>query len=142
MLAVLIATMLSASAAGYNARQEALRAGIEKDLKDRGYSVERRDDGLKFMVGGEPYFIEIDEESADPMFVRLARYIKFDDNFKRSDVMKQLNNYNTTYAVKTFCKEKNLIVAADMFVTEPGQFTSVFSDLFSLLNSVIKSTQK
>lgn len=139
MFVMLTGTLLSAYAAEYNQKQEALRSAIESSLKSDGYNVERQDDGLKFNSEGVNYFIEISKEDTNPMYVRLTRYIKFDDNLKRDDVMAKLKEYNSTYAVKAYCKEKNLILSADMLVTSADQFTSVLGDLLSLLKSAAES---
>ena len=137
---VLLAGMLLSSyAVGFNASQEALRTAIETDLKNKGYTVERQDDGLKFKSEGINYFIEISKEDTNPMYVRLSRYIKFDDKIKREDVMAKLKDYNSTYAVKAYCKEKNLILTADMIVTSADQFTYVFGDLLSLMKSAAEN---
>lgn len=140
---VLLAGMLLSSyAVGVNASHEALRTAIETDLKNKGYTVERQDDGLKFKSEGINYFIEISKEDTNPMYVRLNRYIKFDDKIKREDVMAKLKDYNSTYAVKAYCKEKNLILTADMIVTSADQFTYVFGDLLSLMKSAAENINK
>lgn len=142
MFAMLIGTILSSYAAGYNQKQEALRTAIESSLKSKGYTVEREEDGLKFKSEGVNYFIEISKDDTNPMYVRLSRYIKFDDKIKRDDVMAKLKDYNSTYAVKAYCKEKNLILSADMLVTSADQFTYVVTDLLSLMKSAAENINK
>lgn len=142
MLIVLVGSLLSSYAEGFNAKQEALRTSVETSLKSKGYTVERQDDGLKFKSEGVNYFIEISNDDTNPMYVRLSRYIKFDDKIKRDDVMSKLRDYNSTYAVKAYCKEKNLILSADMLVTSADQFTYVISDLLSLIKSAAESISK
>ena len=139
---VLVGSLLSSYAAGYNQKQEALRSTIESSLKSKGYTVEHQDDGLKFKSEGITYFVEISKDDTNPMYVRLTRYIKFDDKIKRDDVMAKLKDYNSTYAVKAYCKEKNLILSADMLVTSADQFTNVVSDLLSLLKSAAENINK
>jgi len=135
MLVVLVGTLFSVSAYGYNAKQEALISAIEKNLKEQNYSVERQDDGLKFKSEGATYFIEVDKDEINPMYVRLCRYVKFDDNIKRNEVMKKLNDLNAKFAVKAYCKEKNVIFSAEMFVTSATQFNYAFNDMLSLMKS-------
>ena len=139
---MLIGALLSAYAAGYNQKQETLRSAIESSLKSKGYTVERQDDGLKFKSEGITYFIEISKDDTNPMYVRLSRYIKFDDKIKRDDVMAKLKDYNSTYAVKAYCKEKNLILCADMLVTSADQFTHVVNNLLSLMKSAAVDINK
>lgn len=137
LMAMILAAMLfQLNAAGYSAAQENLRTAIESSLMDSGYIVERQDDGLKFNNNGNVYYIEISKEDSDPMYVRLTRYIRFDDKIKRDDVIGRLTEYNSWYGVKTYCKEKNLILTADMFITSPGQFTGVCNKLLSLMKDV------
>lgn len=142
MFIVLVGSLLSSYAASFNAKQDALRTGIEKNLKSKGYTVEKQDDGLKFISDGDTYYVEIDKEEISPMYVRLARYVKFDDKIKRDDVMAKLKDYNSTYGVKAYCKEKNLILSADMLVTSADQFTYVVSDLLSLMKSAAENINK
>jgi len=130
---VLFGAMISAYAARYNARQEALITAIEKNLKEQSYTVERKDDGLKFKDEGVTYYIEVDKDETNPMYVRLCRYVKFDDNIKRDKVMKKLNDLNAKYAVKAYCKEKNVILSSEMFVTSAAQFNYAFKDMMSLM---------
>lgn len=139
---VLVGSLLSSYAVGFNTKQEAFRTAIETSLKGKGYTVERQDDGLKFKSEGITYFIEISKDDTNPMYVRLCRYIKFDDKIKRDDVMEKLKDYNSTYAVKAYCKEKNLILSADMLVTSADQFTYIISDLLSLMKSAAENINK
>lgn len=142
MFTLLVGAILSSYAVGFNAKQEALRTAIETSLKNKGYIVERQDDGLKFNSEGINYFIEIDKDDSNPMYIRLSRYIKFDDKIKRDDVMAKLKDYNSTYAVKAYCKEKNLILTADMFVTSADQYTFVVGNLLSLMESAAENINK
>lgn len=142
MLVVLLGTLFAANATGYNARQEALITSIQKYLSSQGYTPERVDDGLKFKSEGVTYFVEVSEEDTNPMYVRLSRYIKFDDKVKREAVMEKLMDYNSYLAVKAYCKEKNLILTSDMFVTSADQFTVAFGDLLSLMKKTADKINK
>jgi hypothetical protein len=141
MLVVLLGALFAANAAGYNAKQEALISAIEKNLKEQSYSVERQDDGLKFKSEGVTYYIEVDKDETNPMYVRLCRYVKFDDKIKRDKVMKKLNDLNAKYAVKAYCKEKNVIFSAEMFVTTADQFNYAFNDMLSLIKSAYETIE-
>lgn len=141
MLVVLLGALFAANAAGYNAKQEALISAIEKNLKEQSYSVERQDDGLKFKSEGVTYYIEVDKDETNPMYVRLCRYVKFDDKIKRDKVMKKLNDLNAKYAVKAYCKEKNVIFSAEMFVTSADQFNYAFNDILSLIKSAYETIE-
>lgn len=134
-LVVLLGSLITVSATGYNVKQEALISAIENNLMEQSYSVERQDDGLKFKSEGATYYIEVDKHETNPMYVRLCRYVKFDDKIKRDKVVKKLNDLNAKYAVKAYCKEKNVILSAEMFVTSAAQFNYAFNDLLTLMKS-------
>ena len=81
------------------------------------------------------FYIEIDNEKKSPMYVRLCRYIKFDDKITREKVIKNLNSYNVKYGVKVSCQEKNIVVSYEMFLTKSEEFTYIFSDMLSQVKS-------
>lgn len=139
---MLLGALFTADAANYNAKQEALISGIEKNLKSLNYSVERVDDGLKFRSEGVTYYIEVDKDETNPMYLRLCRYVKFDDKIKRDQLMRKINDLNTIFAVKTYCKEKNVVLAAEMFLTSATQFNNAFKDLMSLIKTAYQKIEQ
>lgn len=139
---MLLGALFTADAANYNAKQEALISGIEKNLKSLNYSVERVDDGLKFRSEGVTYYIEVDKDETNPMYLRLCRYVKFDDKIKRDQLMRKINDLNTIFAVKTYCKEKNVVLAAEMFLTSAAQFNNAFKDLMSLIKTAYQKIEQ
>lgn len=128
--------------AAYTKEQQALCNGIESYLRSQGYSVEVRDDGLKFMNDGDTYFIEIDETESNPMYVRLVRYVKFEDKIKREKVLKNITEYNSKYVIKAICKEKNVLLTGEMFVSNANQFNVAFPDMLTLMKNVYKEIEK
>ncbi len=139
LLALLLCVyVLTARGAVYSSSQEALRTGVETNLKKAGIPFERRSDGLMFTKGGENYYIEIDENEQSPMYIRLCKYIKFNDKFRRQDALKELPSYNNFVGVKAYCKEKNLILSAEMFVTSAVHFNDVFDNLLALMEKVLE----
>lgn len=139
---MLLGALFTADATNYNAKQEALISGIEKNLKSLNYSVERVDDGLKFRSEGVTYYIEVDKDETNPMYLRLCRYVKFDDKIKRDQLMRKINDLNTIFAVKTYCKEKNVVLAAEMFLTSAAQFNNAFKDLMSLIKTAYQKIEQ
>lgn len=139
---MLLGALFTADAANYNAKQEALISGIEKNLKSLNYSVERVDDGLMFRSEGVTYYIEVDKDETNPMYLRLCRYVKFDDKIKRDQLMRKINDLNTIFAVKTYCKEKNVVLAAEMFLTSAAQFNNAFKDLMSLIKTAYQKIEQ
>lgn len=139
---MLLGALFTADASNYTAKQEALISGIEKNLKSLNYSVERVDDGLKFRSEGVTYYIEVDKDETNPMYLRLCRYVKFDDKIKRDQLMRKINDLNTIFAVKTYCKEKNVVLAAEMFLTSAAQFNNAFKDLMSLIKTAYQKIEQ
>jgi hypothetical protein len=136
-----IATLLlflcsvSLSAQNYTQAQEELRSEISSYLSRQGFNPEKQSDGLKFKSEGSNYYIEIDKDEKTPMYLRLCRYLKFDDKITREKVMKDLNGLNVKYGVKVSCQEKNILVSFEMFLTKATEFTYAFNDLLSQVKS-------
>lgn len=129
-------------AQNYTTAQETLRKEISSYLSRQGLNPENQSDGLKFKSEGANFYIEIDKEKKNPMYVRLCRYIKFDDKITREKTIKNLNNYNVRFGVKVSCQEKNIVVSSEMFLTKSEEFTYIFSDMLSQVKSAcIKVTE-
>lgn len=123
------------SAQSFTNAQEILRKEISSYLSRQGLNPENQSDGLKFKSEGSNFYVEIDKEKKSPMYVRLCRYIKFDDNVTREKAIKNLNSYNVKFGVKVSCQEKNIVVSFEMFLTKSEEFTYVFSDMLSQVKS-------
>ena len=132
---LLILSTISAKAQNYNNLQENLRSQISKYLISQGYNPEKQDDGLKFKYKGNTYYIEIDKDLADPMYVRLRRYIKYNEKFNNEKIKNNLNLYNKKYGVKVFCMEKSFVLSIEMFLTNSSEFNSVFDAFLSQMES-------
>lgn len=122
-------------AQSFTSAQETLRKEISSYLSRQGLNPENQSDGLKFKSEGSNFYIEIDKDKKSPMYVRLCRYIKFDDKITREKVIKNLNSYNVKYGVKVSCQEKNIVVSYEMFLTKSEEFTYIFSDMLSQVKS-------
>lgn len=132
---VMLLCSLSISAQSYNYSQETLRKDISSFLSRKGLYPETQSDGLKFKSEGFNYYVEIDKEEKNPMYLRLCRYIKFDDKLTREKVMKNLNSLNVKFGVKVSCQEKNVLVSLEMFLTKSSEFTYAFDDMLSQVKS-------
>lgn len=115
--------------------QEMLLKEISSYLSLQGFNPENQSDGLKFKSEGSNFYIEIDKKKENPMYVRLCRYIKFDDKITREEAIKNLNSYNKKYGVKVSCQGKGIVVSSEMFLTKSEEFTYIFSDMFSQVKS-------
>lgn len=122
-------------AQSFTSAQETLRKEISSYLSRQGLNLENQSDGLKFKSEGSNFYIEIDNEKKKPMYVRLCRYIKFDDKITREKVIKNLNSYNVKYGVKVSCQEKDIVVSYEMFLTKSEEFTYIFNDILSQVKS-------
>lgn len=122
-------------AQSFTSAQETLRKEISSYLSRQGLNLENQSDGLKFKSEGSNFYIEIDNEKKNPMYVRLCRYIKFDDKITREKVIKNLNSYNVKYGVKVSCQEKDIVVSYEMFLTKSEEFTYIFNDILSQVKS-------
>ena len=122
----------------YNKEQENLRTEISNYLKKQGLNPEKQDDGLKFKSEGNTYYIEIDNEAKEPMYIRLRRYVKYDDNFDKNKIAENLNEYNVKFGVKVFCQEKSFVLSAEMFLTKASEFNYVFDTFLSHIKNAYK----
>ena len=122
-------------AQSFTSAQENLRKEISSYLSRQGFNPENQSDGLKFKSEGSNFYIEIDKDMKDPMYVCLRRYIKFDDRITREKVIKHLNSYNVKFGVKVSCQEKSIVVSSEMFLTKAEDFTYIFEDILSQVKS-------
>lgn len=123
------------SAQTYTAQQEQLRSEISSYLSQRGYSPERQNDGLKFKSDGNNYYIEIDKDEKSPMYIRFARYVKYNDNITLKKIANNLNDYNGKYAVKVAYESNYAIISSELFVSKSKEFTDIFPKLLEVINS-------
>lgn len=129
LLMLLCATVSYAQS--FTSTQENLRKEISSFLSRKGLNPENQSDGLKFKSEGSNFYIEIDKEKKNPMYVRLRRYIKFDESITREKAIKSLNGYNVKYGVKVSCQPREIVVSSEMFLTKIEEFTYVFDDLLT-----------
>lgn len=131
VMLAMFACAAMAYAQQFTAAQETLRKEISSYLSQQGLNPENQSDGLKFKSEGANFYIEIDTDMKEPMYVRLRRYIKYDDTITREVVLENLNDYNVKYGVKVNCLENSVVVSSEMFLTRSSQFTYVFSDMLT-----------
>lgn len=125
----------TSNAQSFTTAQENLCKEISSYLSRKGFNPENQSDGLKFKSEGSNFYIEIDKNQKSPMYVRLCRYIKFDDKITREKAIKNLNSFNVKYGVKVSCQEKNIVVSSEMFLTKTEEFTYIFNSLLSQVKS-------
>lgn len=125
-------------AQNFNSKQEALRKEISAFLSKHSFTPEKQNDGLKFKSEGANYYIEIDKDCTAPMYLRLCRYVKYDNNLSRDAALPKLNSFNSSYGIKVACQENSLVLSAEMFLTKSEEFEYSFDALFSQLKSVYR----
>lgn len=135
LLFVVFNCVINLYAQDYNNSQKVLRTEIESYLRKQGLNPVNQDDGLLFKRDGVNYYIEIDKNEIKPMYVRLRRYVKYDEKLDKETVSKNLNDYNTKYGIKAFCKERSVVLSAEMYLTQASEFNYVFPTLLSQIMS-------
>lgn len=138
LLLIVFFIAVCVSAQSYNNAQEMLRSQINDYLLKQSFSPEQQTDGLKFRSEGGTYFIEIDKESKSPMFVRLCRYVKYNDTLTKSTVASNIDEYNDKFGVKVYTQENSVVISGEMFVTKASEFTYAFNTFLDLLKSSYK----
>lgn len=113
----------------YTASQEQLRSEISSYLSRRGLNPQKQSDGLKFVSENSTFYIEIDPAERKPMFVRLCRYVKWDDTLTPSKLKSNIEDYSVVRAIKVSCHEKYARFSVELFLTDSEEFTDVFDDL-------------
>lgn len=139
MMLLALFCAMAMSAQDYNSAQEALRRDISVFLQKQGISSDNQDDGLKIKIRGVTYYIEIDKEETNPMLVCLRRYVKYSEDVQKEDVAANLNTYNAQFGVKVLCREKAVVISAEMYVTEALQFNDVFNTLLMRMETTYES---
>lgn len=119
----------------YDSEQEKLGTEIADYLQRQGLNPEKQKDGLKFKSEGSTYYIEIDENEKNPMYVCLRRYVKYSDRYDRQTISDNLNAYNVKYGVKVFCQENSFVMSAEMFLDKASDFNYVFDTFLSHIQS-------
>ena len=135
ILSLFLCGTITLSAQTYNTQQEMLRTGISKYLYRQGYNPEEQSDGLKFKSEGDNYYIEIDPTEKSPMYLRMCRYVKYDDVVTRNKIWKKLNDCNSKYAIKVTCQDRAVVIAAELF-------PDVFDTLLDLIKSTYESVKE
>jgi hypothetical protein len=69
------------------------------------------------------------------MYIRFARYVKYNDNITLKKIANNLNDYNGKYAVKVAYESNYVIISSELFVSKSKEFTDIFSKLLEVINS-------
>ena len=138
IILLMLVCSINSFAQSFTPAQENLRKDISTFLTRKGFNPETQSDGLKFKSEGVNYYVEIDKNDSSPMFLRLCRYAKYDNQLTREKVLKNLNSYNVKYGVKVSCQDKSVLLSCEMFVMKSEDFTYVFDTALLQMKSTYK----
>lgn len=134
-LAIACFLSLSCFSQGYTPAQESVRSQIKTYLMDKGYSPENQSDGLKIKSNGVTYYVELSVSDTSPMYIRLARYIKYTDDLTHTKVYTNINQYNGKYCAKVSPQRNLIVISAEMYFNQASEFNAAFETLLEQVKS-------
>ena len=129
---------LSCFSQDYNSTQENLRSQIKSYLINKGFDPENQSDGLKIMSEGVAYYVEISTDDISPMYIRLARYVKYSDDLTHKKLYANINQYNVKFCAKVTPLKNSILISAEMYLNQASEFNAAFN---TLLEQVKSATQ-
>ena len=129
---------LSCFSQDYNSTQENLRSQIKSYLINKGFDPENQSDGLKIMSEGVAYYVEISTDDISPMYIRLARYVKYADDLTHKKLYANINQYNVKFCAKVTPLKNSILISAEMYLNQASEFNAAFD---TLLEQVKSATQ-
>ncbi len=129
---------LSCFSQDYNSTQENLRSQIKSYLINKGFDPENQSDGLKIMSEGVAYYVEISTDDISPMYIRLARYVKYSDDLTHKKLYANINQYNVKFCAKVTPLKNSILISAEMYLNQASEFNAAFD---TLLEQVKSATQ-
>ena len=130
---------LSCFSQDYNSTQENLRSQIKSYLINKGFDPENQSDGLKIMSEGVAYYVEISTDDISPMYIRLARYVKYSDDLTHKKLYANINQYNVKFCAKVTPLKNSILISAEMYLNQASEFNAAFD---TLLEQVKSATQR
>lgn len=137
-VAIICFLSLSCFSQDYNSTQENLRSQIKSYLINKGVDPEDQSDGLKIKSEGVTYYVEISTVDVSPMYIRLARYVKYSDDLTYKKIYNNINQYNVKYCAKVTPLKKSILISAEMYLNQASEFNVAFE---TLLQQVKSATQ-
>ena len=127
-LAITCFLSLSCFSQDYNSTQENLRSQIKSYLISKGVDPENQSDGLKI----------ISTVDVSPMYIRLARYVKYSDDLTHKKLYANINQYNVKFCAKVTPLKNSILISAEMYLNQASEFNAAFD---TLLEQVKSATQ-
>ena len=120
---------LSCFSQDYNSTQENLRSQIKSYLINKGFDPENQSDGLKIMSEGVAYYVEISTDDISPMYIRLARYVKYSDDLTHKKLYANINQYNVKFCSKVTPLKNSILISAEMYLNQESYIYDAFDTL-------------
>ena len=130
---------LSCFSQDYNSTQENLRSQIKSYLINKGFDPENQSDGLKIMSEGVAYYVEISTDDISPMYIRLARYVKYADDLTHKKLYANINQYNVKFCAKVTPLKNSILISAEMYLNQASEFNVAFDTLLEQVKSATET---
>ena len=130
---------LSCFSQDYNSTQENLRSQIKSYLINKGFDPENQSDGLKIMSEGVAYYVEISTDDISPMYIRLARYVKYSDDLTHKKLYANINQYNVKFCAKVTPLKNSILISAEMYLNQASEFNVAFDTLLEQVKSATET---
>lgn len=137
-VAIICFLSLSCFSQDYNSTQENLRSQIKSYLINKGVDPEDQSDGLKIKSEGVTYYVEFSTVDVSPMYIRLARYVKYSDDLTHKKLYANINQYNVKFCAKVTPLKNSILISAEMYLNQASEFNAAFD---TLLEQVKSATQ-
>lgn len=119
-----------------NSAQRNVRSQIYSFLSEEGYQPTYDSDGdIKVKIKGSNYFVRVNESDENPMFVTLASYINYPEDYSRAVVKEAAHEINLYKGVKMLCFKDYITIRAEMFLRSAEPFKQAFYRLIALIQS-------
>lgn len=138
-LAITCFLSLSCFSQDYNSAQESLRNQIKTYLTNKGFNPENQSDGLKIKSEGVTYYVEISSEDVSPMYIRLARYVKYSDDLTHKKLYANINQYNVKFCAKVTPLKNSILISAEMYLNQASEFYVAFDTLLEQVKSATET---
>ncbi len=141
-LLILPAASLAQGSSEFSAEQLALRTDLFNFFKEEGFMPEYDTDGdIKFKSEGSTYYLSVSKTDENPMYVTLARYFSYPEEYSKDVVVMATKQLNLYKGVKVLCFDKSIKIGAELFVRSSEPVKGAFYKLRTIINSVCSDVE-
>ena len=120
-----------------NSDQLKLRSDMMTVLRNHGYSPSLDSDGdIKWEAKGHTYYASVSPSSQRPMYVQVAIYYTYPDDYSKAVVHKAAGMLATYKGVKVMCTKSYVKITSEFFLMDVTYFDSVLEKVMSQIDSV------